>query len=128
MGIVVLFVAMFLAAASDWASAQTLTWSDQGSYTEMRRINLTSDTARAIWSANDKRPNSSCQAIGGNVWIGTATVTSAVNTVHPNIAYGQIVLASGTAVLGGTYQGALYATADVSLATVTMRCIDNLVR
>ena len=124
-----LSIGTLLAISHDRANAGSddAEWITQGTYMEMRRVHVTSDTAALLWPESRKRVNSTCQAIGGTIWIGTNTAASP-SVTHPNIQVGQMITASGTVTLGGAYSGALYATGEVNTATVTFRCLDQLVR
>lgn len=98
-----------------------------GSYINVRRVTLSSTTGTALWSADTKRPDGTCRAVGGySIWIGT--VSSTIQANHTNITEGFPVFSSETFKLDGSMTGVVYGTADTGVSSVDVRCVDGKVQ
>ena len=113
-----------------WADSgyEAATRIERGSYIDIRVVSVSSTTGATLMSASVKRPDSICyNNSASTVFIGTTSATMDAVT-HSNITNGFPITSSATFKLDGSMSGNVYATADIGVASVNVRCIDGLVR
>ena len=110
-----------------WNGGQRVT---VGEFAAVRSVTASTATGTALFSASKARPTAMCfNNSAYTVWVGTDANSYAVSDAGPNVLNGFPILSSGTFQLDGSYQGALYVTANANAGAggANLRCLDRQV-